>query len=234
MKKLSTEEVISRCKKVHGETYDYSHTIYKNKRTKINVTCKIHGEFLISTSAHISQGQGCRKCGIEKRAKSQSKDRNIIIAEFNKTHNHKYDYSKMIYKNVRTPIEIICKKHGSFFQSPENHRGGHQCPNCSIKGFDKSLYKNKKIILYYVKVNNLYKIGISSNFKHRFNRDIRHGVEIKIIKTWKYEKGEQALEKEKEILTKFNQYKYIGEKVLFYGNTELFTKDILNLENNLV
>ena len=27
----------------------------------------------------------------------------------------KYDYSKVIYKNTSTKVEIICPKHGSFF-----------------------------------------------------------------------------------------------------------------------
>jgi hypothetical protein len=31
---------------------------------------------------------------------------------------HKYDYSKVIYKNTSTKVEIICPIHGSFFKTP--------------------------------------------------------------------------------------------------------------------
>jgi hypothetical protein len=38
-------------------------------------------------------------------------------------HNNKYDYSKVIYYNAKTDVEIICpeKDHGSFWQTPNNH-----------------------------------------------------------------------------------------------------------------
>ena len=45
-------------------------------------------------------------------------------------HGDKYDYSKSNYTNWRNKIEIICPKHGSFFQSPHNHLKGHGCNKC--------------------------------------------------------------------------------------------------------
>lgn len=32
----------------------------------------------------------------------------------------KYDYSKVIYKNTSTKVEIICPKHGSFLKHLQN------------------------------------------------------------------------------------------------------------------
>ena len=38
-----------------------------------------------------------------------------------------YDYSKVKYINSQTKIEIICPKHGSFWQTPNAHL---QCCTC--------------------------------------------------------------------------------------------------------
>lgn len=42
-------------------------------------------------------------------------------------HGFRYDYSKIIYKNYSTKVEIVCSEHGSFFQSPERHLLGRGC-----------------------------------------------------------------------------------------------------------
>lgn len=46
-------------------------------------------------------------------------------------HGNKYDYSKSIYIDYDTKLEIICKKHGSFWQTPGNHLKGKGCPYCN-------------------------------------------------------------------------------------------------------
>ena len=45
----------------------------------------------------------------------------------------KYDYSKVIYLKSKSKVEIICKEHGSFYQTPNNH----------LKGQDKDDIKSK-------------------------------------------------------------------------------------------
>ena len=51
-----------------------------------------------------------------------------------KIHGDKYDYSKTIYINSRSKILIICRKHGEFFQAPQNHLFKAGCPFCAIAG----------------------------------------------------------------------------------------------------
>jgi len=46
-------------------------------------------------------------------------------------HNYKYDYSLVKYINNRTKVEIICKEHGIFKQTPEKHMVGRKCIHCS-------------------------------------------------------------------------------------------------------
>ena len=48
---------------------------------------------------------------------------------------YKYDYSKSVYINARTKVDIICPKHGLFNQICNNHLKGMGCPVCkSSKG----------------------------------------------------------------------------------------------------
>jgi len=42
-----------------------------------------------------------------------------------------YDYSKVVYVDMVTPIIIGCPIHGDFMQTPDHHKLGNGCPCCS-------------------------------------------------------------------------------------------------------
>ena len=70
--RLNTETFIEKAHKIHGDTYDYSKTIYgKNNLEKVTITCKKHGDFLQTPFQHLN-GHGCQECGKEKRGKKKS------------------------------------------------------------------------------------------------------------------------------------------------------------------
>lgn len=48
-----------------------------------------------------------------------------------KRHGDKYDYSKVEYTNSLTKVCIICPEHGEFWQTPQSHIRGYNCPKCS-------------------------------------------------------------------------------------------------------
>ena len=49
-------------------------------------------------------------------------------------HQDRFDYSKAIFIDMGTPIEIFCKEHGSFLQTPQQHLTTSQCcPKCVSK-----------------------------------------------------------------------------------------------------
>ena len=54
----------------------------------------------------------------------------FFIERSNKKHASVYDYTHVKYQGNKTPVEIICKKHGSFFQRPNNHMMGEGCGKC--------------------------------------------------------------------------------------------------------
>ena len=60
-------------------------------------------------------------------------NKEIFIERANEKHNHKYDYSEVIYTNHRTKVKIICPIHGEFWQTPKNHMKGQGCPECGKK-----------------------------------------------------------------------------------------------------
>lgn len=56
-----------------------------------------------------------------------------FIAFARQVHGQKYNYSTATYQNSATPLQILCKKHGAFMQSPSNHLAGKGCRKCASK-----------------------------------------------------------------------------------------------------
>lgn len=126
---LTTDIFIERAKKIHGIKYNYSNVEYIGNKIKINIICIKHGVFTQSPSDHLS-GRGCNKCGIDNRAKKHTKSTEKFVEDAKKIHNTLYDYSLVEYKNWNVNIKIICKKHGVFEQTPNNHLIGEGCGIC--------------------------------------------------------------------------------------------------------
>lgn len=45
-------------------------------------------------------------------------------------HSDTYDYSQVEFTTIRSPVEIVCKKHGPFMQDPYSHLKGAGCARC--------------------------------------------------------------------------------------------------------
>ena len=63
--------------------------------------------------------------------------KNQNIQKFSKVHGTTYDYSMYLKSDkkyrVMDKIPIICKKHGVFFKSMNNHKRGQGCPKCKTR-----------------------------------------------------------------------------------------------------
>jgi len=124
--------------RVHDSKYDYSliepkHII--NSKSKISIICKEHGEFSQIINNHMS-GNGCRECKKERLSNEFRQNIDLLIEDFKKIHDSKYDYSlisKENYKNNLSELPIICNVHGVFFQTAGNHKSDHGCPKCQIE-----------------------------------------------------------------------------------------------------
>jgi hypothetical protein len=74
------EDFISKAKKIHGDLYDYSQSIYETSMKTIKIICKKCGMFNQSPNSHLG-GAGCSIC-------------------VNKTESKLYKWLKSIYPNV--------------------------------------------------------------------------------------------------------------------------------------
>ena len=129
---MTQKEFIKKAKKIHQNSYGYENTNYFRFHSKVVITCKKHGDFFQTPSAHLIGG-GCKKCSIEYISGLRRSSKEEIIKKFNKVHDGLYDYSNMEYKAYHSKVEIVCPHHSSFYQSPANHIAGKGCPKCFIK-----------------------------------------------------------------------------------------------------
>jgi len=231
--KFYNNELQNKIFKVHKNTYTYNNFEFKNMNTKSAITCSIHGDFEQSMNQHIFQKQGCPKCGIIKNSQNKiKKASNNFKEKASKIHNNTYIYNNVKYMGTHKKIEIICKEHGIFSQTPASHLSGKGCPKCAeIKKQEASFkaYYNKPTTLYYIEIikdfKKFWKIGITTkSIKERYNRD--KNLNYKILYEEKFENGKDAFLKEQMILRTFNSFKYKGSKILAGGNSEIFIKNV--------
>jgi hypothetical protein len=64
-----------------------------------------------------------------------------FVKKAEKIHNGKYEYLNSLYKNSHDKIEIICKKHGSFWQIANDHLNGRGCSKCCGRLINKTTKK---------------------------------------------------------------------------------------------
>lgn len=128
-KMLDLDTIISRFRQIHKNKYDYSNIIYTGMKNNVKIVCNSCGNYFLMSPANHLKGEGCPYCN-----KNFCKTTKQFISEARLVHGDDYDYRNVIYKNNRTPVEIICKQCGNhFFQTPDNHLRGQKCPKCAYK-----------------------------------------------------------------------------------------------------
>ena len=160
MRRLTIEDFIFKSNKKHNYEYNYDDAIYINNYTKVIIKCKKHGAFEQSAAGHM-RGQGCPKCkgGIKY-------DLEDFIKKGNEVHNMYYDYSKSIYIDNQSKINIICPEHGLFKQLSNNHLSGQGCPKCVGKFITNNEFIDK--------------CTKAHNGKYSYIKTIYKGSEVKI------------------------------------------------------
>ena len=136
-RRYTTLEFINMAKEVHPYNLDdYSSVEYKDMSTNINMICKIHGTYTQRPMDHV-RGHRCSKCGKDKLSLQYRLPLEEFIKRSNEVHKNFYNYSKVIYVNTDTKVDIICPKHGIFQQTPHNHMNGSTCRKCTMNGCSK-------------------------------------------------------------------------------------------------
>lgn len=133
-----TRKYIESCKLVYGDKYDYSKVKYIRSDKKIIIICRKHGEFQVRASNHLYSNCECRRCRFDKWSNSFCLTTEEFVNSVSKIHGNFYNYSKVEYINSKTKVEIICPKHGSFFQRPHDHKNNAAgCPDCNFSHGEK-------------------------------------------------------------------------------------------------
>ena len=177
--------------------------------TDIRLECPIHGiyEVKLKTILNNDRGGRCWQCSMVD--SSQTRKQAVATAyegkrkefwdnyltAFRQMHGNKFDYSKSNYIDAKTPIEIICPEHGSFYQPPDSHRigGCKSCANEELAGLYSARFfelrpelKNEAALFYLLKLSwngeSCYKFGITRNsLKRRFGMALAKGIKVEVL-----------------------------------------------------
>jgi hypothetical protein len=175
----TTQEVLNEFKKVHGDKYEYLPFDYQTNKQKIEIVCKKHGNFSQGVKEHM-KGSGCPAC-----KPNFKKTTETFIEAAKKKHGEKYDYSKVDYKGNDVLVNIVCKKHGEFQQTPHAHLAGYGCKRCVANSSKKenewldSLGIEGLIRQHRLKINDKIRVvdgfDPKTNTVYEFHGDYFHG-----------------------------------------------------------
>jgi very-short-patch-repair endonuclease len=153
MEKINNiESFIKKSNDVHNFRYNYETSKYTGSKKPISIICPDHGVFYQIPKIHYNGGM-CPKCANIIRGEKKKKSLLYFINKFKEIHGDKYDYSKIKENEISSVSinEIVCCKHGSFFQRTDSHIGGSGCPKCNC--IDTEIFIKKAIGIHGTKYN---------------------------------------------------------------------------------
>lgn len=112
----------------HGDTFDYTKTVYTGSDNWVTITCRTHGDFEQRAYNHLA-GRGCVKCGKVAAGKTQTFTLDEVVRKARDVHGDAFDYPGP-YLGLQKKMPIVCRTHGEFMQQPNNHLSGNGCPAC--------------------------------------------------------------------------------------------------------
>jgi len=123
--KYTPETLLQKFIAIHGDEFEYNITSVRTK-DKVEVICKKHGKFKQDIRNHLS-GQKCAKCMYD----SKRLDTETFIINAKYIHGEVYDYSQTIFNGSHSKLNIVCKIHGVFSQTANDHTNGNGCGKCA-------------------------------------------------------------------------------------------------------
>ncbi len=171
---MKTLNFIQKANAKHENFYLYASAVYINSKTKVTITCPVHGDFDQTPNNHLT-GYGCKKCAMDASSKKQSQSTSQFVEKADLIHGGRYTYSNVVYKNTATPVVITCSIHGDFIVSPSNHT--HKtfpqgCPVCGV-----IVRKNKRLGSL---EGFIAKASSTHNFLYTYNFAVYEGYHKKV------------------------------------------------------
>jgi len=230
------ETFIVKSEILHSNVYDYSKVDFISPTEPVTITCKVHGDFEQRPKTHLG-GLGCPLCSRESVLSNREEE---FIRRSIEKHGDRYDYSEVVYEDVRIHVKVGCPSHGTFLQRPDIHMLGSKCPKCSSEEraakqhwdylerckLDPKL-ANSPAVLYLLKLNDNFecflKVGISSSFKRRLSHYKEEGLDFEVLEVVNTTAIQAALlERETLKYIRESSIRYIPNKI-FAGWTECAT-----------
>jgi hypothetical protein len=119
------EDFINDARSVHGDKYDYSESIYVNRKTKLTIKCPKHGGFPQRPGDHL-RGDGCPTCS--GRSNKLWKEKYFSVAS------ELGFIPQEPYKDKDTKILHKCVKHGEIHPAaPHNIKNGRGLKCCGTE-----------------------------------------------------------------------------------------------------
>lgn len=231
-KQLSFEEFVKTAISIHDGKYEYDESSWSGSSNKTKILCKQCNNCFEQKGTHHLSGHGCPVC--------INKSKQLPFDGFVKSamlvHGVKYQYDKNSWRGLRNKTKILCKQCNNYFeQKGSHHLQGHGCPVCNTGygyGSDNetNFARNPKLAneackLYYVAINDYYKIGITKQtLSQRYGSqqfDILLVRETTRLFAWRAEQM---------ILSEFAEYRQKGD-INGGGSTECFAIDVSVLED---
>lgn len=175
IKKLTKEEIITRCSKIFSNYYSYELMIVpKNVNFKISIICPNHGVFEQKLDSHL-KGYGCFRC-----SNSYVMTQEEFKYRIEKIHNNTIDLSMTLYENKMKKIYVRCLLHNKVFNIRPFTllNGATNCPSCKIKSASKIanncihfLMKYYNIYIQYYDNDGEYKIPNTNYYVDGYIRE---------------------------------------------------------------
>lgn len=168
---LTTEQYIEMARAIHGDTFDYSDTVYTSMNKKVTIRCKKHGIFECYARNHVNQKvmSGCPYCARKRLFRGENDLATVFptIAQY-------YDVDKNgntasdVFAKSNKEVWWVCDNGHSFSMKVLNRiRREKSCPYCSgqklLTGFNdlQTIYPNIATEWDYSKNE-----GSPSNYRH--------------------------------------------------------------------
>lgn len=179
-RKKTLEEFVTEYTENYGDYYDFSNSKYNGAHVRMEVGCPKHGLFNI-TPHELLKGQGCKQCGIERRAEKRKLKLTDFISRSSKIHNGKYRYDLVKLEDYKKPVKIICPTHGEFEETPRDHLQGYGCKKCALEYVAELFSDTKEEFVNKAKIihENKYDYSLFEYKGSKFDGDIicpKHGV----------------------------------------------------------
>lgn len=133
--------VIAELEKIHSGKYTYTNFRRINSTLHADAMCPIHGMWDIAVASH-KRGEICYPCSRIIAAAKMTKSKEEWVSEFRQIHSDRYEYGELLSGGGSSAkIQVICARHGTFWQSCQGHNEGKGCRRC----VDKITKPNREI-----------------------------------------------------------------------------------------